>query len=89
MSLAETWAPQSAADKYGVSFGGPTHNATTELTAISTPSALGAAQTKILSLDNPFVAFAALAAVTAGLMAFSTSVRVGGTKASLSLGDTK
>ena len=37
---------------------------------------------------NPLVAFGAIAALTFGLMAFSTTVRVGKTRASITLGDT-
>lgn len=89
MAAADTWAPMSAADKYGLTLGGPTTNATTELTAIATPSAVGKAQASLTSLDSPMVAFVAVAAVVFGLMAFSTSVRVGKTSASLNLGETK
>jgi hypothetical protein len=47
-----------------------------------------AAAAQLLSLDNPLFAFGLVAgAVTFGLMAFSTSVRVGKTSASLNLGD--
>lgn len=38
---------------------------------------------------NPLVAFGAIAAVAFGLMAFSTSVRVGKTKAGIQIGDVK
>lgn len=44
---------------------------------------------KLLSVHNPLMPFAALAAVTFGLMAFSTSVRVGKTTAAIQIGDTK
>lgn len=39
--------------------------------------------------NNPLMAFGLIAATAFGLMAFSTSVRVGKTKAGLTIGDTK
>ncbi|HRC64979.1 MAG TPA: hypothetical protein PLB86_07290 [Dermatophilaceae bacterium] len=39
--------------------------------------------------DNPLVPFAVLAAIAFGLMAFSTTVRVGKTRAAVQIGDTK
>ena len=53
-----------------------------------TPGEAEAAAGKLLSAHNPLTAFGVLAAITFGLMAFSTSVRVGKTSASLKLGNT-
>ena len=52
------------------------------LTALSTPSERGAAVARPWSPESPMFAFGCLAALTFGLMAFSTSgtVRVGKTK---------
>ena len=43
---------------------------------------------RLLSVGNPLLVFGALAALTFGLMAVSTTVRVGKAKASLALGST-
>lgn len=82
------WAPIMGPDKYGISTSGPAVNTTTELSSVTAPSEAGTAAGKVLSLENPLTAFALVAAVTFGLMAFSTSVRVGKTSASLSVGNT-
>jgi hypothetical protein len=73
---------------YGLSSSGPASSAITELSSVSSPSAAGARAGSSVHPDNPFVVFCVLAALTFGAMAFSTSVRVGGTTASLSVGDT-
>ncbi|MCW2498143.1 hypothetical protein [Jatrophihabitans sp.] len=43
----------------------------------------------LLHPSNPLLAFGVIGAVVFGLMAFSTSVRVGKTTAGLKIGDTK
>lgn len=84
------WSPPTASSAYGIDFsGGPTSSTVTELGSMSTPSIAGARQSSPLHPDNPLVVFGVVAAITFGLMAFSTSVRVGGTTASLAIGDTK
>lgn len=67
---------------------GPASPATTETRNIATadPDDFDG---RLLSAHNPLAAFAVLGAITFGLMAFSTSVRVGKTRAALSIGDTK
>lgn len=60
----------------------------TELASVMTASP-GDHGGDLLNPENPLVAFAAIAAVVFGLMAFSTSVRVGKTKAGITIGDTK
>lgn len=83
------WQPLTAASAYGGAFGaGPVSSAVTELSSMSTPSTVGAQAESLLHPDNPLVVFGVLAAVTFGLMAFSTSVRVGGTTASVAIGST-
>jgi hypothetical protein len=66
----------------------PAANGQTSLAAVPTPSAKAQAAGKALSPENPLFWFTAVAAVTFGLMAFSTSVRVGHTTASVNLGST-
>jgi hypothetical protein len=82
------WEPPTAASAYGLSpqpvAGGPTG-----LASVATPSTAGANAESPFHPDNPLVVFGVVAALTFGLMAFSTSVRVGGTTASMSIGDTK
>lgn len=80
------FAPAMGSEKYGLSTSGPASNAPTELPSIASPSEKGAAMGKLFSLDNPLTAFGVVLAVTAGLAAFSTSVRVGNASASLDLG---
>jgi len=75
--------------KFGMDPFAAASNAPTALASTVTPSERDQAAAKVLSTHNPLTAFAVLAAVTFGLMAFSTSVRVGHTTASLNLGDTK
>jgi hypothetical protein len=82
------FAPIMGPAKYGISSSAPASNAPTALASTVTPSTQGAAAAKVVSPENPFTAFAVLAALTFGLMAFSTSVRVGKTTASLAVGTT-
>lgn len=78
----QTWSART--DRYRV--GAP--STTTELHAVPTPKEGAAKAASPLSPDNPLFWFGGLAAVTFGLMAFSTSVRVGKTTASVNLGKT-
>lgn len=82
------FAPIMGPAKYGIDTSAPAANAPTALASTVTPSSQGQAAAKLASVENPFTAFAVLAAVTFGLMAFSTSVRVGKTTASLAVGST-
>jgi hypothetical protein len=66
---------------------GPASNTPTAQSSLVTPSAAEQSATKLVSPENPLLAFGVLAAITFGLMAFSTSVRVGNSSASLKLGD--
>ncbi len=74
--------------RLGIPAAGPASNTPTGLTAVPTPSAKGSAAAGLVSIHNPLTTFAALTALTFGLMAFSTSVRVGNATASLDLGKT-
>lgn len=66
---------------------GPASLAQTQLDAVPTgsPSDHGG---QLLHPSNPLLAFGVIAAVTFGLMAFSTSVRVGKTRAGITIGET-
>lgn len=74
--------------RLGLPMVGPASPATTEMSSVATPGPAdhnGA----MFHAHNPFLAFAVIAATAFGLMAFSTSVRVGKTKAGITIGDTK
>lgn len=86
MGTATTWAPPAAGSKYNLPSGGPVTRTTSELNAAVTPSEGAAAEAAPWSPSSPLFWFGALAAVTFGLMAVSTSVRVGPAKVSASLG---
>lgn len=81
------FSPLMGPEKFGIPSSGPASNVPTAQASMVTPSTAGASAAKVLSPDNPLFAFGVLAAVTFGLMAFSTSVRVGKTSASLKIGD--
>lgn len=83
------WAP-AGAERYRLNESAPVLSpavAESSLTSLATPSALASAGAA-LSLENPLLVFGGIAALTFGLMAFSTSgtVRVGKTKLSAGLG---
>lgn len=67
----------------------PASNTPTSLDGLGTPGEQGQAAAKFYSPESPLFAFGLLLAVTTGLMAFGTSVRVGGTSASLNIGNPK
>jgi hypothetical protein len=85
MTAPTGWAPAGPA-RYGLNPAGPTSNATTELRAVASPAEGTANEMKPWHPSNPLFWIAALGAVTFGLMAVSTTVRVGPGKASVSLG---
>jgi uncharacterized protein involved in response to NO len=85
---ASAWAPVGPA-RYGISSTQAPSNAHSELHALSTPAEGAANEVRPLHPSNPLFAFGAIALVTFGFMAFSTSVRVGHTKAALNIGDAK
>jgi hypothetical protein len=73
--------------KYGLKTATP-HNADTPIAQLTKAAPAQAASNALYHPDHPLFAFGALLAVTAGLLAFSGSVRVGRTKASANIGDT-
>lgn len=81
------FSPLMGPEKFGIPASGPASNVPTAQASMVTPSTAGQSAAKVLSPDNPLLAFGVLAAVTFGLMAFSTSVRVGNSSASLKIGD--
>lgn len=86
------FAPIMGPAKYGIdtsATSAPASNGHTALASMSTPAESAASASKVLSLENPLTVWVGLGAVVFGLMAFSTSVRVGHTTAALSLGDPK
>lgn len=87
MSTATTWAP-SGVGRYGLAPGGPVTSAPSELHTVATPAQGAAAAAQPWNPASPLFWFAGIAAVTFGLMAVSTSVRVGKATASVSLGST-
>ena len=87
MGTATAWAPTSPGARYGLN---RTNTApATELTSIPTPTQGAADDANPWHPSNPLFWFGGLAALTFGLMAFSTTVRVGGAHASVSLGNSK
>lgn len=81
------FAPLMGPAKYGIDPSAPAANAPSALSSTVTVGEHDQAAAKLLSPENPLLAFGVLAAITVGLMAFSTSVRVGKTSASLKVGD--
>jgi hypothetical protein len=71
------WAPSYGPAKFGISAGGPASNSHTELTAVASPSADASAAAKPWDPQSPLFWFAGISALTFGLMAFSTTARVG------------
>lgn len=86
MSVATGWAP-SGPEKYGIDLNAARTNVTSELHAVSSPAEDAANAVLPFHPENPLLIFGLIAAVTFGFMAFSTSVKVGGAKAALSIGD--
>lgn len=82
------FAPVMGPAKYGVHTSAPASNTPTAQRSMVTPSEQGQAAGKLFSPENPLFAFGVIAALTFGLMAFSTSVRVGKTSATVSVGST-
>lgn len=69
-----SWSP-AGPERYRLSASGAPAPAVGEsgLQSVAAPSAAGASAAKALSLDNPLLPFAAIAALTFGLIGFSTS----------------
>jgi hypothetical protein len=84
--VLNAWAPPAPGAKYGM--GTAAASSMSELTAVPTPSKEANESAQPWNPANPLFWFAAIAAVTFGLMAVSTTVRVGPAKGSVSLGKT-
>lgn len=82
-------APLMGPAKFGIPDNAPVSNTPTALASTVTPSERVQAAGKLISRENPYTALVVIGALTFGLMAFSTSVRVGHTSASLNVGSTK
>ena len=67
---------------------GPMTTAPTETHAVATADP-DDPDGRLIGAGNPLLAFGVIAGVVFGLMAFSTSVRVGKTRAGITIGDTK
>lgn len=82
-----SWLASSPADKYGGGFLTPQKASPdrSELPKVAAPS-LSAGASSPLSPSGPLFWVGVIAAASVGLMAYSTSVRVGPASASLSLG---
>ena len=86
MGAPTTWSVPPAGARYGLSAGGAATNQTSETASLVTPSVAGQSAAQMWHPDSPIFWIGALAAVTFGLMAVSTNVRVGKTTASVALG---
>lgn len=75
--------------RFRLSSGASAHpDAAPGLASVPTAGVESAAEAQLLNPRSPLLWFAGLAAAVFGLMAASTTVRVGGTRATVSLGDT-
>jgi hypothetical protein len=84
----DDWAPPMGPAKFGIPASAPVSHTPTALASTVTPSERVQAAGKLISRENPYTALMVIGALTFGLMAFSTSVRVGHTSASLNVGST-
>lgn len=82
------WAVPNHASKYGGALAGAP--VATKVETAATPSAGPAFSSKAppWSPENPLFWFGVVAAVSVGLMGYSTTVRVGSAKAGVSIGTT-
>lgn len=81
-SAAASWVAPTAAQKYGIGSPRQVRKDPSGLDAVHAPSAVAESG----HLAPAMLAFGALAAVTVGLAAYSTSVRVGPVSADLKVG---
>lgn len=84
--MSGEYAPPSAGARYGLRTDGPATPATSELNTATTPSPAAVAEGQPWNPASPLFWLGAIAAVTFGLMAVSTSVRVGPARVSVSAG---
>ena len=83
-TTTQEWGPPPAGAKFNMRTGAAA--ATTELNAIATPVAGAAADVQPWNPSNPLFWVLAIVAVTCGLAAVSTTVRVGPATGSVSVG---
>lgn len=86
MAVPTGWEPPVTGQRYGLSAYGSPSSAVSELHSVPAASAGAEALAQPWNPSNPLFWFGGLALLTFGLMAVSTSVRVGPAKASVSLG---
>lgn len=84
----DEWEYGFGPNRFGSTFSNAATPAQTETHAIpmASPDSHGG---DLLHPSNPMLAFGVILAVAGGLAAFSTSIRVGKTKAGIKIGDTK
>lgn len=75
-------------DRYRIPSSQPATSTESALPGVAGPQSDGPRTAGPLSKDSPLLVFGVLAALTFGLMAASTTVRVGGTSASVRVGET-
>jgi hypothetical protein len=80
--------PTWGSEKFNLPRGGPATAHDSGMNAMTTPAAEDP-NGGLLHPHNPLMAFGVLALVAFGLMAFSTTVRVGKTAATIKIGETK
>jgi hypothetical protein len=85
-TTTDQWSPAAAGDKFNMPTGSGAKASTTELNAISSPVAGADAETKLWHPSNPLFWLGGIMAVTFGLAAVSTTVRVGPASVSGKLG---
>ena len=83
-----TTYPNWGVEKFNLPKTGPVTANDSAMHAMTTPAAQDH-DGSILHPHNPLLAFGVLAAIAFGLMAASTTVRVGKTTAGIKIGDTK
>lgn len=89
MSTATSaWAP-TGVGRYGLDPDGPATRAQSELHSIASPSQGAQAAGQPWHPSNPLFWFGVIAAATFGLMAVSTTVRVGKATGTVAIGSTK
>lgn len=82
------WAVPNAASKYGGALVGAPAATRDHVAATQAAGPAAAVKAPPWSPDNPLFWFGVLAAVSVGLMGYSTTVRVGPAKAGIQLGST-
>jgi hypothetical protein len=86
MQTTSAWVIPTPASKYNVPTNQPATSVDSPLSTAAGPALIDAAPP--WHVDNPLFWFGAIAAATFGLLAVSTSVRVGPARVSAALGDT-